>query len=177
MDRGMVSEENLAFLRGRGGSYMVGTPKGMLRRFEHHLIDKDWHEVQEGVEVKLVPGPDGTETYILARSADRQKKEQAMHQRFYDRMEAGPRASGPSEGTQLAGGYGFRCSDANGQGDQRQGTAVDHVEPQRSLACMACVVGQMLSATDEPDRDRPGQAVEDVHSVDRGGMGVSDHQG
>jgi len=88
MDRGMVSEANLAFLRERGASYIVGTPKAMLRRFEQHLLDKEWHEVQAGVEVKLVPGPDGEETFILARSADRRKKEQAMHQRFLDRMEA-----------------------------------------------------------------------------------------
>lgn len=89
MDRGMVSEDNLKFLRERGGSYIVGTPKAMLRRFEQHLTEKDWHEVQAGVEVKLVPGPDGAETFILARSADRRKKEQAMHQRFLDRMEQG----------------------------------------------------------------------------------------
>ena len=42
-----------------------------------------------GVEVKLVPGPDGDETFILARSADRCQKEQAMHERFIARMEAG----------------------------------------------------------------------------------------
>ena len=89
MDRGMVSEANLKFLRGRGGSYIVGTPKAMLRQFEHHLTHKDWHEVQAGVEVKLVPGPDGTETFILARSRDRREKEKAMHQRFLERMEIG----------------------------------------------------------------------------------------
>ena len=89
MDRGMVSENNLKFLRERGGSYIVGTPKAMLRRFEQHLTEKQWREVQAGVEVKLVPGPDGNETFVLARSADRRKKEQAMHQRFLDRMEEG----------------------------------------------------------------------------------------
>lgn len=88
MDRGMVSEANLAFLRSRGGSYIVGTPKSMLRQFEKHLTDKDWHEVQEGVQVKLVHGPDGQEVFVLARSKDRQQKEQAMHQRFIERMEA-----------------------------------------------------------------------------------------
>jgi transposase len=88
MDRGMVSEDNLAFLRSRGGQYLVGTPKAMLRRFEEHLLEKNWQEVQEGVEVKLVPGPDGTETFVLARSADRRKKEEAMHHRFLDRFEA-----------------------------------------------------------------------------------------
>lgn len=87
MDRGMVSEKNLEFLRGRDASYIVGTPKAMLRNFEQHLLSKDWHEVQAGVEVKLVAGPDGTETYILARSADRRGKEKAMHERFVGRLE------------------------------------------------------------------------------------------
>lgn len=87
MDRGMVSDDNLRFVRDRGGSYIVGTPKAMLRRFERYLMDKDWHEVQAGVEVKLVPGPEGHELFILARSTDRRQKERAMHQRFIDRME------------------------------------------------------------------------------------------
>jgi transposase len=89
MDRGMVSEKNLAFLRARGGSYIVGTPKAMLKQFEQHLTQKDWHEVRAGVEVKLVPGPEGHETFILARSADRREKEKAMHDRFVERFEVG----------------------------------------------------------------------------------------
>lgn len=89
MDRGMVSEANLKFLRERGGSYVVGTPKAMLRQFERHLTDRNWTEVQAGVEVKLVPGPDGEETFVLARSADRREKEKAIHDRFITRLEAG----------------------------------------------------------------------------------------
>jgi transposase len=87
MDRGMVSEDNLAFLRSRGGKYLVGTPKAMLRQFERHLTEKDWCEVQEGVEAKLVSGPDGNETFLLARSVDRREKEKAMHERFIARLE------------------------------------------------------------------------------------------
>ena len=89
LDRGMVSEGNLEFLRGRGGQYIVGTPKAMLRKFERALTEGDWHIVQEGVEVKLVAGPDGAETFVLARSADRREKEKAMHQRFLERLQAG----------------------------------------------------------------------------------------
>jgi transposase len=89
MDRGMVSESNLKFLRDRGGSYVVGTPKAMLRQFERHLTDQNWTEVCEGVEVKRVPGPEGDETFVLARSADRREKEKAIHDRFFTRMEAG----------------------------------------------------------------------------------------
>jgi transposase len=89
MDRGMVSEENLKYLRQRGAQYIVGTPKAMLRQFEQHLTEEDWTVAQAGVEVKLVPGPDGEETFILARSADRRKKERAMHEKFTERLEAG----------------------------------------------------------------------------------------
>ena len=88
-DRGMVSEANLKFLRERGSQYIVGTPKSMLRQFEQHLVDQDWTEAQAGVQVKLVPSPDGQETFILARSVDRRAKELAMHEKFVARMEAG----------------------------------------------------------------------------------------
>lgn len=89
MDRGMVSEPNLAYLREHHGQYIVGTPKAMLRGFEKHLAEKGWTQAQEGVEVKLVPGPGGHETFILTRSADRRAKEHAMHEKFTERLEAG----------------------------------------------------------------------------------------
>lgn len=89
MDRGMVSEDNLQFLRNRGGFYLVGTPRGMLKRFEAYLLDSDWSKVQEGIEVKLVNSPNGRETFVLCRSADRREKEKAIHERFAERIEAG----------------------------------------------------------------------------------------
>ena len=89
MDRGMVSEANLQFLRDRGGQYIVGTPKAMMRRFERDLAGPDWQTVQAGVEVKLVPGPNGDETFILTRSVDRRLKEQAMNEKFVVRLEEG----------------------------------------------------------------------------------------
>lgn len=89
MDRGMVSEPNLKFLRNREGRYIVGTPKASLRKFEKQLLEQDWEQVQAGVEVKLVPSPDGDEMFILARSAERREKEKAMHARFIGRMEEG----------------------------------------------------------------------------------------
>jgi transposase len=90
MDRGLVSESNLSFVRGRQGRYLVGTPKASLRKFEAALVEKqDWQEVEAGVEVKLVPSPDGEETFILARSAERREKERAIHERFLGRMEKG----------------------------------------------------------------------------------------
>ena len=90
MDRGMVSEENIELLQGCGARYLVGTPKSMLRKFEHELIDKDWQEVQPGVEVKLCCAPDGTEeSFVLCRSEGRRDKETAILNRFITRLEAG----------------------------------------------------------------------------------------
>lgn len=90
MDRGMVSESNLSFVRSREGCYIVGTPKASLRKFETELVEKKhWDQVEPGVEVKLVPSPDGQETFILARSAERREKERAIHERFLQRMEDG----------------------------------------------------------------------------------------
>jgi hypothetical protein len=89
MDRGMVSEENLAFLRERQRRYIVGTPKGQLRRFEAELVGQGWSEVHPGLEVKLCPAPDGAETFILCRSAERREKERAVHERAAARLEAG----------------------------------------------------------------------------------------
>jgi len=88
-DRGMVSAENIAFLRQNGRRYIVGTPKSMLKQFERALLAEDWHTVREGLEVKLCPAPDGTETFVLCRSRDRREKEKAMHERFEKRIEEG----------------------------------------------------------------------------------------
>lgn len=87
LDRGIASEDNLAFLRSRGARYLVGTPRTLLKRFERHLLEEDWEEVREGLEVKLLPSPDGAETFVLCRSADRVAKERAIHERFVTRIE------------------------------------------------------------------------------------------
>ena len=87
MDRGMVSADNVEFLQQGGRRYILGTPKSMLRKFEPQLLDSNWREVHEGLEVKLCPAPGGEEVFILCRSAQRQLKEQAMHERFERRIE------------------------------------------------------------------------------------------
>jgi transposase len=91
MDRGNVSEANLAFLRQRGGKYIVGTPKALLRKAQGQITAEGWRQVREGIEVKLVklPGADASETLILCRSEDRITKESAMLERFVQRMEQG----------------------------------------------------------------------------------------
>jgi transposase len=91
MDRGMVSEENLDYLRQRDALYIVGTPKGRLRKFERELHEQsDWQQVQPGVEVKLVDHPDGRgqERYVLCRSEARHQKEAAMLRRQRKRLRA-----------------------------------------------------------------------------------------
>ena len=90
LDRGMVSEENLDFFKAGGRQYIVGTPKGQLKRFERELLAGDWRTIRDGLEVQLCPCPDGgNETFVLCRSRDRRAKEQAMHARFEQRIEAG----------------------------------------------------------------------------------------
>jgi transposase len=87
MDRGIVSEENLAAIRKRGGQYLVGTPRSQMKQFEAELLKDDWTQVRPDVEVKQVAIPQGEETYILCRTAGRKEKEQAIRKRFSTRME------------------------------------------------------------------------------------------
>src|SRR2546425_1442008 len=87
-DRGIVSEENLAAIRKRGGQYLVGTPRRQMKRFEAELLKEDWTRVRPDVEVKRIAIPQGEETYILCRTAGRKEKETAIRKRFSTRMEA-----------------------------------------------------------------------------------------
>lgn len=88
MDRGMVSAENIAWLQGSQRHYLIGTSKSELKKFAAQLADRqDWRQVRDGVEAKVCAGPDGSETFLLVRSAERQQKEQAMHARFCERIE------------------------------------------------------------------------------------------
>lgn len=100
MDRGMVSEDNLEYMREKGGRYLVGTPKSMLTKFEQQLLEDDWEEVQSGVDVKLLPSADG-EVFVLCRSEKRRAKDNAIVNRFVRNMEEGLEkiASGMKRGT------------------------------------------------------------------------------
>jgi transposase len=87
-DRGMASADNLAWLRSTGRRYIIGAPKSELKKFSSALAAADgWRTVHEGVEVKLTRHPETEETVILCRSADRRSKEQAMHDKFSQRIE------------------------------------------------------------------------------------------
>jgi len=87
-DRGIVSEENLAAIRKRGGQYLVGTPRSQMKQFEAELLNKEnWTQVRPEVEVKKVAIPLGEETYILCRTTGRKEKEKAIRGRFSSSME------------------------------------------------------------------------------------------
>ena len=89
MDRGMSSAENVAWLQETKRRYLIGTPKSELKKWSREIAEaKDWRTVREGVEAKLCAGPEGPETFLLCRSADRREKERAMHERFAQRIEA-----------------------------------------------------------------------------------------
>ena len=88
LDRGIVSEENLDYLRQRGARYVVGTLRGLLKSFKEDMGLKGWDEVEDGVEVKIVKHPDyGHERFILCRSAGRKQKERAMLERQVNRLD------------------------------------------------------------------------------------------
>jgi transposase len=78
-DRGIVSEANLQRLRERGGQYVVGTPRHRLRDYEKELLEGSWQQINDSVQVQLIEQEQ--ETYVLARSVDRAKKEEAMRWR------------------------------------------------------------------------------------------------
>jgi transposase len=86
MDRGIPTEEVLQEMRKSDPpvSYLVGTPKGRLSRYEKALTDKPWHKVRDGVEVKLLAQDD--EVFVLAQSRDRINKERSMRRRQLKRL-------------------------------------------------------------------------------------------
>lgn len=81
MDRGIPTEEVLEQMRGSTPpvNYLVGTPKGRLTAMEQPLLTREWQQVRPSVRVKLLPHEG--ETYVLAESQDRVKKERSMRQR------------------------------------------------------------------------------------------------
>jgi transposase len=88
MDRGMTSEANLEWLREGGRKYLVGTPRSELRKWERELVEeRGWDKVRDGLEVKICRGPnDQDEVFLLCRSENRKRKEEAMHERFDARI-------------------------------------------------------------------------------------------
>lgn len=142
MDRGMASRKNLAWLRERGCQYLIGAPRGELRRFEREVAsERDWQKVRDGIEVKVCPGADGAETYLLCRSADRREKEKAMHERFSARIETAleslarriERAKQPLDRSQIERQIG-RLLGRNSRAASRFRVTV-HEDPTRAARC------------------------------------------
>jgi transposase len=81
MDRGMISEENLAFLRKPGRKYLLATRRSELARFQKQLGQGKWQKLEgrEDVVVKLLKR--GKVVYLLAKSQPRRKKERAIRRR------------------------------------------------------------------------------------------------
>jgi transposase len=86
-DRGVVSEQNLASIRKRGGQYLVGTPRSRMKEFESELLKSDFEQVRPEVEVKQIAIAGGEETYILCRTSGRKEKEKAIRSRFGEKIE------------------------------------------------------------------------------------------
>jgi len=87
VDRGIASETNLAWLRARGATYLVGTPRSQLKAHQAALLDQSgWQEARPGLEVKLLATLQERERFILCRSPDRAAKERAMLDRQLERL-------------------------------------------------------------------------------------------
>ena len=86
MDRGIPTEEQLKEMREATSpvAYLVGTPRRRLGKLEKQFLERPWGQVQESVEVKLLPREG--ELYILARSEGRRQKEHAIRQRRLKRL-------------------------------------------------------------------------------------------
>jgi len=69
------------------GCSLVGTPRSQMKRFESELVQENWTQVREDVEIKQIAIPQGEETYLLCRTAGRKEKEKAIRTRFSARME------------------------------------------------------------------------------------------
>jgi transposase len=95
MDRGMTSEENLAWLQSTNRRYLLGTSRAEMKQWSRQLAEaRGWRQVRAGIEVKICEGPEGKETFLLCRSEDRREKELAMHERFIKRIEVGLKSLG-----------------------------------------------------------------------------------
>jgi transposase len=86
MDRGIPTEALLAEMRDpvRQMFYLVGTPKGRVNQHVKKWLDLPWLQVRESVQVKLYQHEG--ELYVLARSAGRQAKENAIRRKRLVRL-------------------------------------------------------------------------------------------
>lgn len=90
MDRGMITSDNIEFLKQNQRRYIIGTPKSELRHFERELLSGDWDHIQEGLDIQYCRSPYGSdEVFILCRSQGRKEKDKAIIARFIQNIEDG----------------------------------------------------------------------------------------
>ncbi len=90
MDRGMISKENLEFLRD-GRRYILGAQRSLLKKFKEEFLEDNWKKIRPDLEVKICRSPGENDVFILCRSGARKEKEKAIHERFASRIEKGLR--------------------------------------------------------------------------------------
>jgi transposase len=68
MDRGIPTQKDLQAMQESQPPmhYLVGTPKGSLRKYKKELTEQPWQKIREGVDVKLLPKE--KELYVLPRA-------------------------------------------------------------------------------------------------------------
>ena len=90
MDRGMISKDNLEFLRD-GRRYILGAQRSLLKKFKEEFLGDGWKKIRPDLEVKICRSPEEKDVFILCRSGARKEKEKAIHERFASRIEKGLR--------------------------------------------------------------------------------------
>ena len=119
-----------------------------------------------------MPGPDGDETFVLARSVDRREKEKAMHERFSSgwrtalrKMQSRGRSGRLKDEAvanrrlgrllgqywRAAGAFEVKIDDSR---RREESTAAGHLDAQRSLERLGALVRGLLPAADQSQRDR-----------------------
>jgi transposase len=82
MDRGMISDETLRFLKQSGRQYLLALRRSALKKFAAALRTRTgWQRLPEHEEVEIKLVRRGRQHYVLARSRPRRQKERAMRRR------------------------------------------------------------------------------------------------
>jgi len=90
MDRGLSSKKNVAWLEHAERAYVVAMPRSEWKRWRAQFEEPSgWQVLRDDVQGKLCAIEEGKLNVVLCRSAQRRLKEQAMHERFAARIDAG----------------------------------------------------------------------------------------
>jgi transposase len=81
MDRGMISDETLAFLSKPQRKYLLATRRSELARFQKQLSQGKWQSLEGHKDIVVKPIKRGKVAYLLARSRPRRQKERAIRRR------------------------------------------------------------------------------------------------